>query len=373
MKSILHIRSSYTFGGPERQIMHYCQEFAQRKIDSAVASFVPRRKPATNRFLPRVAALGFEAYPIKIRGSFDRSAIAQLTQLALDKNFDMIVTHDYRADFIGRIVARKVGLPIVSFAHGWTKVTLRVKIYEWLDLRVLKRVDGIVAVSKAKRRELIDWGISSDKVVYIPNSIPLVQEETPGSLIRDRLGVPEDAFLVGTVGRLSIEKNQETFIAAALRVLESEDKPIYFLLVGDGVRKPALQSLVPDKWRGRILFTGWIDNIDAIYRNLDIFALTSLTEGFPMVLLEAGKHSIPVITTSVGGIPEIIEDESSGLIMPVGDSDALADSIVRLYGDESGRRRLAANLNVKVRDNFSTKKGADLLLAFLQRVLEERR
>ncbi len=368
---ILHIRSSFFFGGPERQIMYLTNALSRRGIVCGVATFAPRTDPARNTYATKLEGLGAVVHRIDIDGSFDRTAVGRLEAVVVDGGYDVLVGHDYRADYFALTIGRRLGLPVFSFSRGWTRTTLKVKLYEWLDIRFLKKMDGVIAVSQKKRAELARRGISPDRLMYIPNGIPIDDQAAEKGRIRRRFEIPREAFLIGTAGRLSAEKNQGMFIAAAVGLLEqAQYSHLWFIIAGEGNRREALARLIPEKFQRKIILAGWIDDNDSFYADLDLFVLTSTTEGFPNVLLEAGRHRVPSLSTPAGGAVEIIEDGATGFLIPFGDVDMLGRKIRQMADDGACRRRLADGLGKITREKFDAAVNAAEFLAFVNRVRE---
>lgn len=366
-EKILHIRSSYFYGGPERQITYLTRVLETMDVSSAVATFAPRREPSRNACHTKFTNLGIRCFRIDIEGSFDRSALGAMERIIRENGFSVVVGHDYRADYFALELRRRLDLAAFSFSRGWTRNSLRVRLYEWLDIRFLRLMDGVVAVSQAKFDELRRKKIEPARLIHIPNSILTDTVSPRQNLIRDRFGIPHDALLVGTAGRLSAEKNQDVFIDAAVRYLrKTGDEKAWFILAGEGKRRAELAESIPEEYRHRIIPAGWIENNDALYADLDLFVLTSLMEGFPNVLLEAGKYNLPVITTRAGGAVDIVEDGVSGLLIPFGDVDALCGKLELLLGDGESRRTLGDELGRVTRERYNAEINAGRFLAFVR-------
>lgn len=366
---LLHIRSSYFYGGPERQITYLTQALVSKGIESAVATFAPAANPDQNRYYPKLQELSIAAHRIDIKGSYDRGALDSLEKIASYGDYTMLIGHDYRADYFVLQLSKRLRLPAVSISRGWTRNTLKVKFYEWLDRRFLRKMDGVVAVSERKYEELAGKGISSDRLIHIPNSIPVGECAQRSLIIRNRFRIPSSAFLVGTAGRLSVEKRQDVFIRAAIGLLDQHGASApWFIIAGEGPRRNQLEQLIPRKYRKRIILAGWIENSDDFYADIDLFVLTSATEGFPNVLLEAGKYCRPVISTPAGGTVEIIEHEKSGLLFDFGDVEALAQYIDRLMQNQEYRNSVANALAQVTREEFDAQNNAEKMLEFLTRV-----
>jgi glycosyltransferase involved in cell wall biosynthesis len=214
--------------------------------------------------------------------------------------------------------------------------------------RVLARItDRIVTISPAQRRDITEvYRIAPpDKTVVIPLGLelqPFVQaKQTSAGRFRSAFGIPPDAPLVGLVGRLAHVKNPALFLEAA-RLLVEQIPEARFALVGDGELRPALEQEVHAlELTERVVFTGWHEDMPALYADLDLVALTSLNEGTPVSVIEALAAGVPVVATAVGGVPDIVTDQRTGLLVPSGDARAIAQAILTLLRNPPYGRRLA--------------------------------
>lgn len=366
----LHIRSSYFYGGPERQTTYLIESLAKQGIVSGVATFAHRARPEQNRYFSVMQKFDYPSHLVTIAHSFDPSATTSLADLVQSQGYTMLVGHDYRSHYFVLRLSRRLGLPSLAYSRGWTTENLKVRFYEWLDVRFLRRMDGVIAVSKAKYSELASRGIPGDRLIHIPNSINTDDVQSRRNLIRGAFNIPPDAYVVGTAGRLSAEKNHETLIRAAVNLLGDKSLNLYVVIAGEGDRKAYLESLIPDDLRERIVLAGWIDDNDSFYADIDLFVLTSLTEGFPNVLLEAGKYRLPAISTPAGGAVEIIRDSETGMFIPFLQEGALQEKIRRLYDDRSLGKRLGENLGRLTREKFSAEANAALFRNFAGQVAD---
>jgi glycosyltransferase involved in cell wall biosynthesis len=369
---ILHIRSSFFYGGPERQITYLNEALSALRIESGVATFSIDGREEENKYVSALVSMPYPHHTILISSSLDRSAIPALEQVVTENGYTVLVGHDYRSHYFTLTVGRRLGLPAFGYSRGWTSENLKVKFYEWLDVRFLRRLDGVIAVSEAKYGELAGKGISPEQLIYIPNSILTDRRSGETGKIRRQFGIPDDAFLIGTAGRLSREKNQEVFIDAAVRVLREEEEKPFFLLAGTGDRRDALKKRIPADCEEKIILAGWIKDNDSFYADLDMFILTSLTEGFPNVLLEAGKYSLPVVTTRAGGAVEIVDEGNTGYFIPYGGVSELADLIRVIKNDPDHGRRMGRSLAERTRSEFNARTNAEKFLDFVQKRRAER-
>lgn len=367
-QTIVHLRSGFLVGGPENLILSGLAAMPPDRFRSVVASFVLPN--VDNKFLIEATRRGIPSHPIPITGSFDSSAILSVRKLIQQERASLFVAHDYRALAIALLarwpLARK--LPLVAVAHGWTGVSLQVRLYEQLERFLFRFADRVVAVSEPKLNELRSLGLGS-RLVLIENgvAVPTEQEISPTSDLRQRLGISEGTVLIGTVGRLSKEKGHAVLIEALARLRSDAQHlpPFHLVIVGDGIERDALKKLVADHHLEKIVsLIGWHTEMASIYRALDLFVLPSYTEGLPMALLEAMAFGTPSIASAVGGCVTVIEDGTSGLLVPAGVIDPLSFAVRELLSEKAKRAAMAAAARQRVIDRYSlqryTKQFTDL-------------
>jgi glycosyltransferase involved in cell wall biosynthesis len=170
--------------------------------------------------------------------------------------------------------------------------------------------------------------------------------------LRQRFDLPLEAKLIGNIGRLSAEKGQRDFIEAAAAVAQRVPNA-HFVLIGDGRDRGDLESLAASKGLAdRVHFTGHCHDIRPFYRDLDAVALTSYTEGFPNVLLEALCMGKPVVATAVGGVPDIVEDRVTGHLVQPHQVDAIAERLVEVLELPQAAQRTVEQGRLRIRDRF---------------------
>ena len=257
---------------------------------------------------------------------------------------DVVHTHGFRPDVIGGSAARSLGIPVVSTVHGFTGGGWRIELYERLQCRALGSADAVVAVASDTARRLIERGVPAERIQVIPNG--WTGHDTPPlerSEARVALGLPRDATVVGWVGRMSSEKAPLLLVRAVERMTDDHRPLVIF--IGDGPERATCERAVALAGLGdSVRFVGNVQRAARVFRAFDVFCLTSDTEGTPIALLEAMAAGVPIVATAVGGVPDILSDESAWLVEPR-DADALARAVTealerRAEADE--RARVAA-------------------------------
>lgn len=278
------------------------------------------------------------------RGRFDPRILTDLVSLARKRQARILHVHGYSAADFGRLAARIAGAKLVLHEHF---ADPRMPAYQALADRALRRLAaGAIAVSRSTREFLVrERFVPEDRVRLIWNGAPL-DEFAPvprerGVRVRRELGLPEDAPLFGTIGRLNAQKGHRFLIDAAAIVLARRPEA-RVLVAGDGdlmdeLRGQAARLSLSD----RVVFAGHRSDVPDLLGALDVFCLSSLYEGTPLALFEAMAAGKPIVSTAVDGCREVLEDGATALLVPASDAQALAAAIERLLADADLRRRLA--------------------------------
>ena len=287
----------------------------------------------------------------------DVIATATLAAHLADARPDVVHNHMFRAEIVGS----KAAIALATAGHRRpflisTVHSSRVRSAE--DQEQLRRltpsIDRLVVVSRAIDQKVVDEGRGEANRVLIYNGVDLERYGTqePCCTLREEYGMEPDSPIVGVVGRLELEKGHPTLLEAWPLVLE-QVPGAYLVIVGEGSRLDALHQTVLERGIERhVIFTGRRDDIPAITAALDVAVLPSYREAQGLTILEAMAMSRPVVASNVGGIPEMIEDGVTGLLVPPHDPPALAAAIVRLLTDHPLADLLARAGHDLVHDRF---------------------
>jgi glycosyltransferase involved in cell wall biosynthesis len=238
---------------------------------------------------------------------------------------------------LGRIAARRVGIPVVAVSRGWTWENLKVRAYESIDRVNLRFVDHVVAVSDGQAERVRKCGIPRNRMSVIRNAARLAAFANPKPEYRGKLRSLFPGGHVSRVvlaaGRLSPEKGFDVLVESAAQVLASHtDAGI--VLFGEGVERNRLVTRIAELGLSdRFLLPGHTTELDLYLPWAKLVVLPSHTEGLPNVALEASAAGVPVVATAVGGTPEVIADGVSGLLVPPAQPDQLANAMNRVLGD----------------------------------------
>ena len=355
MINVLHLRDTDRICGPGKTIIETACATDSREFVQKIGLFMLNGE-ATNVYHDAAVARGVDVVPVRSAHPYDPRIVSTLVGLIKSHDIQILHSRRYKSDLLAYVVARIHPIPIMTTVHGWITHSAKRRLMVGLSQRVLRRFDRVIAVSEETRRRILACGVPASRVVTIHNGIVLANYDpslqSPGYL-RSRFGLPPDAVTIGNIGRLSGEKGQDDFLTAAAE-LATEFPRTYFVIVGDGPDREALEARAQALGLGaRVLFTGFLQDVRPVHRDLNILALTSHTEGFPNVVLEALCMGTPVLATDVGGTGELIVHGMTGVLVPAHAPVAIAAGLRQLLSEPECGRRLAAAGQMRVHEQFS--------------------
>jgi glycosyltransferase involved in cell wall biosynthesis len=350
---ILELRSVRgTGGGPEKTILIGSARSDPRRFQITVC-YLRDGSDEAFQIGTNARQLGLDYVELCERHSLDVRIWPQLVDLIRDRRIDIVHAHDYKTDFLALLLARYTRIVPIATVHGWIWNTRRERIYNRLDLEVLRRFPAVITVSGAIRRQVIAGGSAPDRVHHIVNGVDhRIYRQTAGTRdrIRGEFRIPADAPLIGAVGRLSREKRFDLLLTAAARL--SPD--VHVLIVGDGPERVALQTSTSSLGMSeRVRFAGARRDVPDLLQALDLYVQSSDTEGIPNAVLEAMSTSVAVVATDVGGTSELIANGIHGLLVLPDRRDLLENAIQQALTDGVLRARMAAAARQRVEQELS--------------------
>lgn len=323
-----------------------------------------------------------------IRPVADIRLLKQLTDFIKANRYDIVHTHNAKAGIVGRIAARRAGVPIIihtfhlfswraahSFhASSWQNFrgAIEGQLYFQAERYVASFSDMIVTVCELNRREAIELNLTPpDKINTIYSGIDLNRFEVnvdPVEKCRS-LGLNPSQPIIGTIGRLSIQKAPLDFVKAAKIVLQ-QVPAAQFIMVGDGPLASEVHQEIGDEQRIKVL--GYRDDVPEILSILDVFALSSLFEGLGRALTEAMIMSVPVVVTAVDGMPELVTHKKTGLLSPPREPARLAENIMWLLDHPEEAERIRQRARNRVVPTFSAERMVEQIEALYERLLVEK-
>lgn len=351
---VAELAGSAAYGGGERYLELLFDRLDRTRYRALLIS------PEPGPFVGRMKERGVETHLVHLAPLFNPLALWRLTRLLVRERVTILQTHGARANFYGRIAGRLAGVPvIISTVHNSLKdyevSPLKRRLYVSLLGLTLPLVHQVICVSDATRWDLIEECPAAEaktKTVYngVDPSAFLSQPDRQN--IRQELGITQGPVLV-TIGRLTEQKGHHYLLQAFPDLLETWPQ-LSCVFVGDGELYGALQRMAKDLGVERACrFVGVREDIADILAAADLFVLPSLSEGFPFVLLEALAMGCPVVASRVNGIPELIEDHKTGLLVPARDPQALATAIRELLSDSAAASTMGVAGRTVVGERFT--------------------
>ncbi|MBT8439612.1 MAG: glycosyltransferase family 4 protein [Gammaproteobacteria bacterium] len=299
---------------------------------------------------------------ISILGSI--KSIIILYKLIKKEGFDIVHTHTSIGGLVGRIAAWLAGVPVVIFhihalASHPHQNPLKRKVF-WILERLLDLItDHYISVSEEYKRQGCSSGLFSPSRVDTiingaePSPLPPKAKADTRAKLRKQLAIAPDTFVVGTVTRLEPQKAVHVLIKG-FSLFTQKHPEVQLLIAGDGYLHNQLELLTEKlDVHEQVHFLGWRDDVRELLTVFDVFALSSRWEGLPIAILEAMSGRCPVISTSIGGIPEMIESELDGLLVPEDDDEMLFQALQRVYQNQALAERLAKNALNSFENKFS--------------------
>jgi glycosyltransferase involved in cell wall biosynthesis len=325
---ILHLIDSGGVYGAERVLLALME--GQRRLGAtpilgSIGLLGERDKPI--EIEARARSLDVAAIRLA-RGPLPTSSFA-LLRAARDLDARLVHTHGYKANVLLAAVPRSWRpTPIVTTVHGWCapRGWSRLRVYEAAERRLLPRLDACAFVARSTLQDPRVPLRRISRAVVVPNGFDWRPADPPSRddpLARFCATRP----VVGSFGRLSQEKKLDAIVEAVARLRE-RGRPVRLALVGEGPERPLLESLVTSHGlRDHVLLPGYVPRVERYLACLDAYVLASTTEGMPMTILEAMFAGVPIVSTRVGAVPEVLQDGRGGLLLDRPDAERLADAL----------------------------------------------
>ena len=362
--NILYLVVGLEIGGTEIQLLELLKKLDRRKYNPIVCSIKEKGIVADD-----IEKTDIRVESLSIRNRFNLLALPRLVKILRRERIDILHTFLFWANILGRFTGRIARVPIIISSEECINLRKK-KIAILIDRLTSRWADRIVVISKAIKNTLVERErISPEKIEVIYNGIDLNSFKTEDKKEED--SIPK----VGIVGRLHPDKGHRYFLKAAAQIVKKEPR-VEFLIVGNGPLRKELGALSNKLGlSGKVIFAGERRDILKIISSLDILVLSSLEEGLGNVLLEAMATGKPVIATKVGGVPEVVLDGETGILVPPRNPEALAQVTLKLLTNralakrmgQAGRRRVEKYFTIdrmvketeKVYNNFIKEKIGD--------------
>lgn len=351
---VLQLLAPAQVGGLERVVQGLAGGLCDRGHSVTIAA-VATQHHELSPFLDPLIVRGVEVREIRVPHRAYLRERHGMADVCRELNPDVLHSHGYRPDVLARGPAQRQGIATVTTVHGFTGNGWKNRFYEALQVRAFRRFDAVVAVSEPLRAQLVRAGISKDRAWMIRNAPVSLGSGLDREEARETLGLPSEMPIVGWVGRLSPEKGPDVLLRAMgligrrrARISYLGDGPARIALEAQERQMVANESLESDQVR----FHGIVPDAGRLLRAFDVLVLSSRTEGTPIILFEAMDAEVPVVTTRVGGVPDVVTDQEA-ILVPSEDPEALARAIRRVLDNPTEAGRRAQRAARKLRQEFT--------------------
>ena len=352
---ILQLISSAGYYGAEAVVVNLSAALRRSECDVVLGIFENAHCP-NGELAERAASRGVSTLPVACAGRFDRRGVESVRRVIQECGVDLIHTHGYKADMYGYFAARDTGVPVMATCHNWVGDSLPVRIYDFLDHMTLRQFPHVVAVSEAVRRSLRRYGVRPSRISVVPNGIDVDTFDRGGCEFAEELR-KDGKLTIGLVGRLVLDKGGDWLLRAAVEVLRIRPDAM-LVFVGEGPARAGLEQMSRELGvAGRVIFTGYRQDMASVYAALDIVVLPSRKEAMPVTLIEAMAAGRPVVATRVGAVDQVVAHGETGLLVDRGDWHGFTQALLCLVNDPA----MAATMGQRGRERSAQLFSEDIM------------
>jgi len=353
---VMHFRREVpTGGGPETLIADIARQIDRSSFSLCISILTPRGDWASP-LLDSVRAADTPAFVLPACHRFDPTPIFRLARLLDEHEVDILHTHDHRTNLIGYLATRLRPTALACTLHQPLRRHWWLRHFEILDDLMVRRFDRLLPVAEAIRQEVLAKRPDlADRVVTVLNGVDVDRftGAGTGAAVRDEFRIPDHTVLCATIGRLSDDKGLMCLLDAARKVRDRRDD-VFWLVAGRGPLADDFRKRIKEMGLDRqVVLAGYRTDVPELLAAADMLVVASTSEGCPVVVLEAMAAGVPVIATRVGGTPEVVRDQTTGLIVPPGRSDLIADAVDRLAQSRECRQAMGHAGAQRVRKELS--------------------
>jgi len=363
--SLFQLDAGKEWRGGQRQAFFLAQELKRKGLPSTL--YVQPNSPLHNKAIQAELPV----FPLKIRSEVDMRAVLRLAAAMKRRKCRLVHFHDAHSLAVGsaaaslakvplRVISRRVDFPLKNNVLSRKKYT--------------KDIDLILAISQGVKTALVKSGLDSSLIKVVPSGIDYTpfEEAASSDYLRRELSLTQEDFLVGIVAHLADHKGHKYLIEAS-RILRDKAPRIKIIIVGDGPLQLKLNRQVKEiQVEDMVFFLGFREDIPQILASLDLFVLSSKLEGMGTSIMDAMACRLPVVATEVGGIPEVVVNEQTGLLVPPKKPAALAAAIMRIYENRELAEQLGSRGYEVVHSKFSAAAMAAKIIAIYERLAKKK-
>jgi len=364
---VLFLITELNVGGAEMVVAKITAHLNEDRFHCSVCSLLP-----DGRLAEVLQEQGIKTLSLNVKEKFDVRGLFRLLRLLREEKTDILHTHLFHANLLGRIAGRMAGVPvIISHQHGVERS--RSKVRSLLDRLTSRYADVVISTCEVVKQTLIKRDkIPPDKIRTIYKGVEITNAEVKSSSARRNLGITSDVPVVGIVANLRSMKGHDTFLKAARMILNDVENA-RFLIVGGGPLEGKLKALAFKLGVSpQTIFTGFRDDVPSLLATMDVFVLPSLWEGVPIAILEAMAMAKPVVATEVGGIPEIVVNGETGILVPPQNPKLLAEAIIALLQNRERAEAMGRAGRERVERCFTVERMVQQTEALYEELIKEK-
>ena len=322
-----------------------------------------RLGPDADAFTRAARLAWLPAHRFGVEGRFSKALVGEIRHHLKARPGTILHTVGYKAHLHALLAARGRA-PAVTTMHGWlVRLEFKERLYEWLEVQLLRRDQAVICLTRFYEELLLQKGVLRERVHRIPTGLAPAQMPTSAQAA----SWPDGPFTVALVGRLSWEKNHDVFLRALAR-LRAAGLEIRAVLAGEGPERARVEARVKELGlQDQVRMAGYVA-MPALMPQVHAVCLCSRIENLPLSLLEAMAWQRPVVATRVGGIPDVVEDQVTGLLVPDDDEHALADALQRLISDPARARAMGQSGRQRVEREFVLDRCVDRHIALYEQL-----
>jgi glycosyltransferase involved in cell wall biosynthesis len=329
-------------GGPDKTILNSPRYLNTAGYRMLCAYMHPPDDPGFVQLRHKAERWQAPLLSVPDRGPLDWTVARRLLRICRQEKVAIWHGHDYKSNLLGLLLRPFWPMRLVTTVHGWVEHTSRTPLYYAVDRFCLPRYEQVICVSEDLRRRCLGLGLKPRRCPLIENAIDTEEFVRRRSVAEAKrsFGWHPERLLIGAVGRLSAEKGFDLLIRATAELLKS-GLDVGLVIVGEGREQEPLQRLIIESGcTDRVQLLGYRQDTRELYEAMDLFALSSLREGLPNVVLEALAVEVPVVATAIAGVPRLIRDGETGLLVEPGSVEQLTAALGRALRDCDLRQRL---------------------------------
>lgn len=362
---VLHINEQRGWRGGEQQMLYLATGLQKRGLRTGV---VLQPESAASR---RCAQAGLEVHELKMRAEYDMYAAFKLARIVTRGGYNIIHAHTSHAHMLVLLAARFWRAPARVVVHRRIEFPVGKTLMGLGRLKYTFGVDAYIAISNRVKETLVEAGVPEWRIFPAHSSTDpsRFEDVEPDPRLREELGIPQDAVVIGNIGALVGHKDHDNLMRAA-RIVRDAIPAAWFVIVGAGpLHAKILERAEALHMADRLTMTGFRHDVPALIKMFDLFALSSSEEGICSTLLDVAVSGCPIVATDAGGVREAVVPEETGIVVPIKKPHALAEGIIKLVRNPDLAKRYAQHGRARMHAHFTADRMTERTLDAYERIL----